>query len=216
MRIACLHTAQSNVGVFDAVHYTMGREDVMLRHHVRPDLLAAAEQAGGLTPEIVQQTGAALLALSHEADAVLLTCSTLGPSIAAAEGRAAVPVLRVDEALAREAVRRGGMVVALCAAESTVAPTSDLFEAALAAADTAARVEVHLVEGAWAAFKAGDLGRYHRMIAAAADRAAEEGATCVALAQASMAEAARLSRSPRPPLTSPTVGFAAAIRAANQ
>ncbi len=204
MRIACLHTAQSNVGVFDAVHYTMGREDVMLRHHVRPDLLAAAEQAGGLTPEIVQQTGAALLALSHEADAVLLTCSTLGPSIAAAEGRAAVPVLRVDEALARDA------------AESTVAPTSDLFEAALAAADTAARVEVHLVEGAWAAFKAGDLGRYHRMIAAAADRAAEEGATCVALAQASMAEAARLSRSPRPPLTSPTVGFAAAIRAANQ
>ena len=45
--MACLHTAQSNVAVFEAAC----PDGVQLSHAVRPDLLAAAE-AGGLTPAI--------------------------------------------------------------------------------------------------------------------------------------------------------------------
>lgn len=211
IRIACLHTAASNPAVFEAALRMAGSPPVELRHELRADLLAEAERAGGLTGTIRDATVAALDRLRAGVDAVLLTCSTLGPSVEAFAG-SPTPVLRVDEALAREAVRGGGRVVALCAVETTLAPTLALFRRH--AAGTAAEVEALLVPRAWAAFKAGDLAGYHALVAAAADRALQEGATRVALAQASMAGAARLVRSGPAPLTSPAAGLRAAVAAA--
>ena len=211
--IGCLHTAESNVAIFEAARARLALAGaVALRHDVRADLLADAEAAGGLTPGIVRRTAGALLALRDGADAVLLTCSTLGPSVASLSGTPSpVPVLRVDEALAREAVRHGGRVVVLCAVETTLRPTRALFEEA--ATLTGATVEVRLVRGAWAAFKAGDRGRYIASIAEAADAAVQGGASRVALAQASMAEAAELTRPGSPVLASPIIGLEAAVSA---
>jgi len=141
---------------------------------------------------------------------VLLTCSTLGPSIATLAD-APVPILRVDEALAERAVRDGGRVVALCAVETTLEPTRTLFEQA--ARRTGAAVDVRLVPDAWAAFRSGDRDRYLAIVAEAADEVARQGASKVALAQASMAGAARLVRDGDPPLTSPAVGLRAAMAA---
>ena len=203
MRIACLHTVESNVAVFDAARPS----GVALSHTVRPDLLRAAEQAGGLTPEIQTRTAAALLELAAGADAVLLTCSTVGPGAAEAAARASVPILRVDAALAEAAVRDGGKVVVLCAVETTLGPSKALFEAA--ARGRAVTLDVRLVAGAWAEFKAGNVEAYNRIVADAADAAYAEGADVVALAQASMAGAARLASNGRP-LASPDVGIAQA------
>ena len=212
-RIACLHTAASNIAVFDdAVRgldpVEAGQSAAMLTHEVRADLLAAAEQAGRPTDKILRQTADVLLGLCAGADVVLLTCSTLGPA-ADMMGDAPVPVLRVDAALAAQAVRGGGRVVALCAVETTVEPTRKVFAAACGA--TGATVEVRLIPGAWAAFRAGDHAAYLMLVARAADDAACGGAR-VALAQASMAGAAALAGSA--PLTSPAAGLTAAIAAA--
>lgn len=214
MRIACLHTADSNVAVFDAAAQAIGLAPDVLAHTVRADLLSAAERAGGLTAAIAAETGAALQSLCGSANAVVLTCSTLGPSVAALAGTVTVPVLRVDAALAEAAVANGGRVVALCAVETTVEPTTRLF--ADAAAMTGAAVEVQLVPGAWELFKAGARDRYLAAIAKAADDAYTDGASVVVLAQASMAGAADLVRNGPPPLTSPTAGLAAALRQASQ
>jgi hypothetical protein len=211
-RIACLHTAESNIAVFEAACQNLGSGyDVALRHEVRADLLADAAKAGGLNREIADRTGKALLALCDEADAVILTCSTLGPSIAACTS-ARVPVLRVDEALARETVRDGGRVAVLCAVETTLVPTRTLFEEA--AEGTGATVDVQLVPGAWAAFQEGDRDRYFELVAAAADEAVRQGASRVALAQASMAGAAAFTKVGHPPLTSPAIGLRVALAAA--
>jgi hypothetical protein len=206
MRIACLHTVESNIDAF-----AVANGEVELRHEVRADLLARAEAAGRLTEEIADETRKALLALGEDADAVLLTCSTLGPAAAMAAPATTVPVLRVDEALARQATASGGRVVVLCAVETTIAPTRALFEKA--AAGTGATIDVQLVPGAWTEFKAGRTDRYHAAIAAAADAAFHDGASAVALAQASMAGAAALCRKGKP-LASPAIGLAAAIEAA--
>jgi aspartate/glutamate racemase len=208
MRIACLHTAASNIAVFAAA---CPDPAVELSHEVRADLLAAAEQAGRVTPEIAARTAEALARLSLTSDAVILTCSTLGPIAGDVATSASVPVLRVDAALAAAAMRAGRRVVALCAVETTVAPTRLLFEAA--AAEKSATVEIRLVHGAWKAFKAGRIADYHALIAEAADQAFRGGAEIVALAQASMAGAAELCREGSP-LTSPAVGLAAALQAA--
>jgi hypothetical protein len=209
--IACLHTADSNMAVFEAAARDMAMPELTLTHHVRADLLAAAERDGAMTPALAAETGRLLAELGRNADAVLLTCSTLGPAVEVVSG-APKPVLRVDAALADLAVKAGGRVVVLVAAPTTLAPTRSLFEAAARA--TGAEVAVRLVDGAWDLFKVGDPERYLSAIAAAADEAAGAGADEVALAQASMAAAARLTRSARRPLTSPAAGLAGAVAAA--
>jgi hypothetical protein len=204
--IACLHTAAGNLAVFDAACPPGAR----LTHTLREDLLKDAEAAGGLTEAIAQRTAAALEALATPGvDAVLLTCSTVGPGAALA--RAAIPVLRVDAALAETATQGGGKVVVLCAVETTVEPTRKIF--AEAAARHGATLEVRLVPGAWAAFRAGDPAGYHAIVAAAADAAFAEGAAQVALAQASMSGAVALAKG-RKPLASPPAGLAAALAVA--
>ncbi|HUS54565.1 MAG TPA: hypothetical protein VMY41_11245 [Thermohalobaculum sp.] len=192
MRIACLHTAESNVAIFEAAR----PEGVSLTHVVRPDLLAAAE-AGGLTPEIAAATARALRVLSESADAVVLNCSTLGPAAEAAGA------LRADAALAEAAVAGGGAVEVLCAAPSTLAATAELF--GNAAGRTGARVTIRLVPGAWALFHAGDHAAYAEKIARDAEASR---ADVVALAQTSMAPAADLTE--RALLTCPGIALAAA------
>jgi hypothetical protein len=203
--IACLHTAASNIAIFDAAC----PPGVTLTHAVREDLLRDAEVAGSLTADIADRTAHALAALALPGvDAVLLTCSTVGPG--AARTRAPVPVLRVDAALAEQAAAGGGRIVVLCAVETTVEPSRRLF--AEAAGRHGATIEVRLVPDAWAAFRAGDVVRYHALVAAASDAAFADGAAAVALAQASMAGAASLAAR-RAPLTSPACGLAAALAA---
>ncbi len=205
-RVACLHTAASNVSVLEAARPA----GVELLHEVRPALLAAAEAAGGLFPDLATETAEALRRMATTADAVLLTCSTLGPAAALAGVGAATPVLRADAALARAAGRVGGRVVVLCAALATLATTVALFGAET---DPGTRVFVSLVPDAWDIFRAGEEERYLRLVAAAADAAALAGASAVVLAQVSMALAAPLCRAAAP-LTSPAAGLRAALAAA--
>jgi len=193
MRIACLHTAESNVAIFEAAR----PDGVRLSHAVRPDLLAAAE-AEGLTPAIAAATAQALGALRDGADAVLLTCSTLGPAAGPAGA------LRADAALAEAATAGGGTVEVLCAAPGTLTATAELFGAA--AERSGARVTIRLVPGVWALFHAGDHAGYAERIARDAEASR---ADVVALAQASMASAAQLTA--RPVLTCPQVALAAAL-----
>lgn len=208
MRITCLHTADSNIAVFENAAQELGLNHHAFRHISRPDLLAAAERAGGLTPEILEETAQALLALSQDSDRVLLTCSTLGAAAAAAAENTQVPVLRVDQALAEAAMKTAGKVVVLCAVETTLGPTGKLFEQTEKHPDAA--LEMRLVAGAWDKFKQGDLAGYLQTVAAAADAAYIEGAAAVVLAQASMTGAAQFTQMGKP-LTSPECGLRAVV-----
>jgi hypothetical protein len=210
MRIGCLHTAESNIHVFETALARMDASAVTLVHRVRCDLLSEAQEFGGLTTEIERRTRDALVDLSAEADAVLLTCSTLGPCVTN-ERIGSVPVVRVDSALANEATCAGGRVLVLCAAETTLGPTTRLFGEA--AKKTGAFVEVRLVQGAWPLFMGRQFANYLATIAAAVMQAYGDGADVVALAQASMAGAADLVASAPRPLCSPASGLLTAMRA---
>jgi hypothetical protein len=211
LNISCLHSAQSNIAVFEAARRALKYDNVMLKHRVRSDLLATAEKEGGPSPAVLLQTVDELTALAKGAHGVLLTCSTLGPAAQMAARTLEIPVLRVDKALAEEAVRVGGLVIVLCAVGTTIGPTRAVFEEAALAAGTGAEIEVRLVPGAWDLFKTGRQDAYWRTIADAADTASREGAV-VALAQASMAGAAAMARGK--PLTSPGTGLTTIVERA--
>lgn len=208
-RIACLHTAESNIDVFDTALREAGLSGVDLHHMVRADLLAAAEAAGGLTTAIAARAAETLRHLARQADAVVLTCSTLGPVADDAAASSSTPILRVDSALADAAVRGGGTIVVLCAVETTLEPTRLLFERA--AAGTGASIDVRLVPGAWALFQTGERDRYLAVIARAAEAAACDGASKIVLAQASMAGATTLCVTDLPVMSSPVAGLLAAV-----
>jgi len=208
--IACLHTAESNIAVYEATAKALGLPDGMLRHHVRADLLLAAEKVGRLTDEISAETAALLRHLAEDADAVVLNCSTLGPATTAVNAGAAAPIIRADATLAEEAVKAGGRVIVLCTVETTIVPTTALFEAAAKA--TGAEIKVRLVPGAWAHFRAGDLPAYLASIADAVTAAHGEGPVTIAFAQASMTDAARLLPESYPqPMSGPATALAAAM-----
>jgi len=200
LTIACLHTAESDTGPFESAAAALPGGALRLTHRVRPDLLRAPDEA------TLAEAAALLAAMSEEADAVLLTCSTLGEAAERVAG-ARAPVLRADGALAHAALRGGGEVTVLYAAPSSRGPSFRLFDAV--ARTHGATLRLDIVTGAWALFEAGDLLGYHARIAEAARGALGR----VALAQASMAPAAALLPE-APPLTVPGTGVMAAARAA--
>lgn len=213
MRIAFLHTAESNIALFEAAARDARQDSFEPTHVVRADLLAAAERAGALTEAIMAETQGALLALCDNANAVVLTCSTLGPAVndALAIHAAPVPIVRADAALAQRAVENGGNVVVLYTAPTTREATARLFTQA--AARTGAKVDVQIVEGAWERFRIGDSATYLFAIASAADLAYAKGADVVALAQSSMAGAIEQVMRGKP-LCCPQAGLDAALHAA--
>ncbi len=198
--IAFLHTAQSNANLFEDL---AGRLPVRHSHLVRADLLARAGEAGRLTDDIQTETEELLRSLAGEADAVVLTCSTLGPAADAIFDR---PVMRIDRALAEAAVASGGKVAVLCTVETTIGPTGDLFREVAAA--TGATAELRLIDGAFQLFLDGQTDKYFEAIATTADALAADY-DVIAFGQASMAPAAAYCKVARP-LTSTDAGMTAA------
>ncbi|MFG2616338.1 aspartate/glutamate racemase family protein [Streptomyces sp. NPDC048507] len=199
--LTLLHTSPVHVPVFDALR-DRDHPGAVLRHVVVPELLDRARERG---PESVVPDLRRLLA--EAAGPVLVTCSTLGAVAESLAPAVGAPVLRVDRPMAAEAVRTGPRITVLATVASTSGPTAELL--AEEAAGRAVSVTVHLVDGAWERFEAGDTDGYLAAVAAAAD--AVTGADVIVLAQASMAAAAGLVRTPVPVLSSPRPGLAAAL-----
>ncbi|MEN4671304.1 glutamate racemase [Pantoea agglomerans] len=171
-----------------------------------PALLAEAERSGGMTIALRRRIAQMIETLLPQFDAVLITCSTLGP--VAGDFSAQDRVMRTDGMLAEALQRQAGRTVALCAAESTLAATRALFSQPGSQVEVVL-VEVVLVEGAWAAFKAGETTRYFALIAAAAEQAYQQGAVAVALAQSSMTPVAQQFPDTQRPLTGPHLALQA-------
>ena len=209
--IELLHTAGVHVHTFDALLRPHAAE-VALRHEVRPDWLARA-RGGGLTTDLRIEVAQHLAQAAARAATVVCTCSTLGP-VADEVARTHPSVLRIDRPMMEEAARTPGTcVVAVCLA-STIGPTTELLIRAHRARGRAPDYEIADCTSAWPHFEAGDAGRYAAGIARVVESrvAALPGASCVVLAQASMAAAEPLlERLAIPVLSSPRLAAREAL-----
>ncbi len=199
-QIACLHTAASNAALFDRA----APGGMALRHMVRENLLAAVEASGGLTAEIAEAMAVQLAALSATADAVILTCSSLGEGLDPAG-----PVIRADAALVVSALAAPGRVAVLYTAPTSRGPTERVFRAA--SGPGGGVPEFRRVEGAWEAFRSGDAARATALVREAVRAAAASGVDRIALAQCSMAPAADGAPDGPPVLTVPQAALARAL-----
>jgi glutamate racemase len=216
-RAGLLHTVPALAGTFQAA--VLRRvPDAQLVHLADPELLATAVR-DGVTPAVRERVAQHLRFLVDSgAQALLVTCSSIGEAVEEAARSLPVPVLRVDAPMAAEAVQlaagtgrsagRPGRIAVLATLAATLGPTGRLIERA--AAETRADVQVTtlVVEGAVAARDSGDRAMHDRLIQQAV-RAADADADVIVLAQASMAAAAVDAGAAAPVLTSPEGGVTA-------
>ncbi|MGN6272659.1 MAG: aspartate/glutamate racemase family protein [Protaetiibacter sp.] len=215
MRIGFLHTVPALAPRFDADLATAAPGATAV-HVVDAELLATAIRSGvdaGVDAAVAEH----IAHLAREgADAVLVTCSSIGESVEKAAAAAEVPVVRVDTRMAADAIEAagaGGRIVVLATLEATLGPTGRLLERAATAASEPPVVRSFVVPGAAEARSAGDLERHDRLVSDAVREAAAE-ADVIVLAQASMAQAAETAAVEVPVLTSPASALRAVIEAA--
>jgi Asp/Glu/hydantoin racemase len=122
------------------------------------------------------------------ADAVLVTCSSLGDAVTTAAGLFDFPVIRVDEAMAEKAVSMGNRVGVLATLRTTLEPTATLVHKMACSRVPERQITVvdMFCDGAFDAVMAGD-GRTHDTIVRNALVNLMPQVDVVVLAQASMA-----------------------------
>ena len=177
-------------------------------HIVDETLLSNTRKTGSLTATTRRRVlGYIESAADAGADLVVVTCSSIGPAVDASHEFVDVPVLRIDEPMADEAVRLGSRVGVLATLATTLLPTAELVERRAIAAGKDVEVDARVCDGAFDALQAGDRDRHDELVREGL-RGLIKDVDVVVLAQASMARVAdTLGEQPVPILSSPRLGM---------
>ena len=207
--LGLIHTSATLVPVFQQLcaQYLPG---VQVFNIVDDSLIKNVIRNNALLPEtarrVVDYAGSAEAA---GADFILYTCSSIGAAVETAARLTSVPVLRVDQPMADQAVRTGKRIGVIATLPTTLEPTSDLVKRRAAAAGKEIELQSRLCEGAFDALMRGDTETHDRMVAEALKELSSQ-VDVIVLAQASMARVVEgLSEADKkvPILSSPAIAI---------
>jgi len=197
MRIALIHALKHSIVPIEASFAKLWPE-ALLMNLLDDSLSADLARDGRLTDAMTERFQAiGRYVASTGADAILFTCSAFGPCIeAVARTQAPMPVLKPNQAMIDQAVKRGGKIGLLSTFPPTLASMPREFPASV-------ELVPKLAEGAMAALDRGNRAEHDRLVVAAATDL--RGCDVIALAQYSMAPAAAqvAEATGRPVLTTP-------------
>ncbi|WP_064685946.1 aspartate/glutamate racemase family protein [Rhizobium bangladeshense] len=204
--LAMIHTVPGIIPAFNelvGLHLPGWRSFNMLDE----SLLGNTIREGALSPQTMRRlAGHIWSAMDAGASAVLVTCSSLGPAVDAGTPLCPVPLFRIDDGMAIEAIRRGNRIGVLATLATTMNPTTQLIERHAQRIGHRVSVTGRLCDGAFDKLRSGDRAAHDAMV--------REGLASlvgsvdvVVLAQASMANALnKMSEASVPVLTSPELG----------
>jgi aspartate/glutamate racemase len=150
---------------------------------VLPQLAANGGRVEAVAPRFVQY---ARFAQEVGADVILSACSSVGELAAQAQAAVRVPVVRIDQAMAEEAVRRARVIGVAATLATTLEPTRRLLQATAEAAARVVSIRPLLVQEAYQRLMAGDRDGHDHALAEGL-RSLAETVDVLVLAQASMA-----------------------------
>ena len=185
-RVACIHTVYSVISDFTGQLRAALGDDVKI-HTLYDDFLATDPADTGRFSAINHQR----LRLDMQAqaltgaDMIVVSCSTLSPSVRLLRPEFNVPVVAIDDAMVREAVQKGSRIGLLATANSTVKPSHSALLAAAQAAGKDVDIQIICDEEAIRALKAGNREKHDRMVLEMAGQFVDRDV--IVLAQASMA-----------------------------
>jgi len=207
-KVGMVHSVASLVPVFNelAAELLPGTEVV---HLVDEGLLKDLIATGQITPAMGRRLGLlASFAEESGAEVVMLTCSSLAPLVESAKEMVKVPLLKVDEAMADEAVELGARIGVIATLYTTLAPTSGLVRERAGLKGKEVHIETLLCRGAFDALGSRDVATHDRIVQEGLKELMQR-VEVVVLAQASMARVAgQLPEAERkvPILSSPRLG----------
>lgn len=185
-RLAVIHTSPTLTPLFTGLCLEY-MPDVTVFHMVDESLIKDTIAAGSLQRVTMRR----LLSLVESAersgvDAVMVTCSSIGPAVSYAQQLFDTPVIRVDEAMAEKAVRSGRRIGVMATLRTTLDPTVALLKQKAREAGREIEIVASMCEGAFDAVLAGDTATHDAVLTRALMNDMR-GTDLVVLAQASMA-----------------------------
>jgi Asp/Glu/hydantoin racemase len=184
--LALIHTSPTLAPIFAALcsrHLPEARSFHMVDESLIQDTVRAGHLQKQTIRRLVNQIASAETA---GADAVLVTCSSIGPGVALARQLFEIPVLRIDDAMAETAVRGARRIGVLATLRTTLDPTLALLREKAAEAGREVELVECLCEDAFPALLAGDTETHDRILREALVKDLD-GVDLMVLAQASMA-----------------------------
>jgi Asp/Glu/hydantoin racemase len=184
-QLGLIHTSATLVPIFQQLCKThLPSVDVF---NIADDsLIKDVIKRGGLTAKtarrVVEHVASAEAA---GADYIMVTCSSIGRAVETAAELVSVPVLRVDQPMADQAVQARNTIGVLATLPTTLEPTADLLHRRAIKAGRKVEVIPRLCDGAFEALMGGDAGKHDAMVGAAL-RELTEQVELIVLAQASM------------------------------
>nr|WP_321296487.1 aspartate/glutamate racemase family protein [uncultured Sphaerochaeta sp.] len=117
-------------------------------------------------------------------DLIVVTCSTLTPTVQLIRPFVGVPVVAIDDAMTEQAVRIGSKIKVVATAMSTIQPTINKLQQEADKAGVSITVDAQDHEKAYTAMRAGDMQTHDRLVLEMIEDV--HGYDCIVLAQASM------------------------------
>jgi Asp/Glu/hydantoin racemase len=184
--IAAIYTGAALVKpLSDLMKETLGDYKVM--NILDDSMIADIIEAGGMTKAVKRRLyGYYEIACASGAELILNTCSSIGDAVYGAREFFPIPIIRIDEPMARRAIELTDSIAVLATLPTTLDPTIRLLERCAQEAGKSIRTISALAEGAFPAITAGDAETHDRLIAETAKRVADS-CDVILLAQGSMA-----------------------------
>ena len=208
--VVLVHTVAGLAPVFNSLARELLPSGTRAVHLVDENLLQDTIRDGAISDHTRQRLRDYVAFAGHSgAAAMLVTCSSVGPAVETIASDASLPVLRVDTAMADQAIQLGSRIGVLGTLSTTLQPTADLIRDRADRAGKSVTVDARLAEGAFQALQAGQTEEHDARVLDTL-RQLQHGVEVVVLAQASMARVTdQLSANERtvPILTSPRLAI---------
>ncbi|TJY43565.1 Asp/Glu racemase [Cohnella pontilimi] len=207
-KLAFIHTTPVTIDTFKALTAELmpGWEVInFLDDSILPQL---AQNGGRVTDVLERWTSYAKFAEQQGARGVVSACSSVGEAAEAARATLGIPVMRIDEAMAEEAVSRANKIGVAATLASTLQPTTRLIQRKASERGTEPEIKQALASEAYRLLMSGDREGHDRELSAVLLELVD-AVDVVVLAQASMARVvSALPEALQPKfLTSPRLGM---------
>jgi len=150
-------------------------------------VLSDVRKAGFPDKAVIERTMLYTMAAEKAgADLILFSCSTMGDVAELCQKFSAVPVVRIDEPMAREAVSLGEKIALISTLDTTQAPSRRLIERLGAEAGKEMKIDKCVMIEAWEALSAGDNKRHNEILLVEIRKLDAMGYDAIVMAQVSM------------------------------
>ena len=184
-KLAIIHTTPATVEPLKALSAEV--LDCELVNFVDDSILPQLAQNGGNLAEVEERLmHYARFAEQVGADVILEACSSVGELVSKMKAQVSIPVVRIDEAMAEEAVRRGTRLGVAATLPTTLQPTTRLLRLKAEVAGKQVEIVPLLIEGAYQKLMSGDREGHDNLLVEKLQELARN-TDAVVLAQASMA-----------------------------